>query len=161
MSGSHSYPLPDAAIVKDLFGMLFDGLTVKPAAKLDLSPKSGAYFAVYVTDEGAPVALCACDIAFAANSSASLSMMPPNAAAGAVKAKQLTDVMLANLREVMNICTRLVLRDGTPHLKLRELCQFATLSAAAAAIIAAAKGRVDFEVGISKYGPGVIAVMTL
>ena len=88
-------------------------------------------------------------------------MLPPNAAAGAVKSKQLTEVMLANLREVMNICTRLVLRDGTPHVKLRELCQFAGLPPAAAAIIGGAKGRVDFEVGIGKYGPGIIAVLTL
>jgi hypothetical protein len=68
---------------------------------------------------------------------------------------------LANLREAKNICTRLVLRDGSPHLRLRELCQFAALPAPAAAIIAGAKGRVDFEVAISKYGPGAIAVMTL
>jgi hypothetical protein len=161
MNATVSYPLPDAGAIRELFGMLFDGLTVKPAAKLDLSPKSGAYIAVYVTDEATPAALCACDIAFAANSSASLSMMPPNAAAGAVKAKQLPDVMLANLREVMNICTRLVLRDGTPHLRLRELCQYAALPAPAAAIIGSAKGRVDFEVGIGKYGTGMISVLTL
>jgi hypothetical protein len=161
MNATASYPLPDAAAVRELLSMLFDGLSVKPAAKLDTSGKSAAYFAVYVTDEGAPAALCACDIAFAASSSASLSMLPPNAALAAVKARQLTDVMLANLREVMNICTRLVLRDGTPHLKLRELCQFDALPPPAAAIIGAPKGRVDFEVGISKYGPGMIAVMTL
>jgi hypothetical protein len=161
MTGAGSYPVPDAASLKDLLGMLFDGLSVKPAAKLDLSPKAGAYFAVYVSDEGVPVAICACDIAFAANSSASLSMLPPNAAAAAVKAKVLTEVMLANLREVMNICTRLVLRDGTPHVKLRDLCQFGVLPAPAAAIITGAKARVDFEVGISKYGAGMIAVMTL
>jgi hypothetical protein len=156
-----AYPLPDAAIVRDLLGMLFDGLTVKPGGKLDVSPKSGSYFAVYVADDGSPASICVCDIAFAANSSAALSMLPPNVAAGAVKSKQLTDVMLANLREVMNICTRLVLRDGTPHLKLQELCQFGALPAPAAAIITASKARIDFEVTIAKYGPGAIAVISL
>ena len=145
-----SYPLPDAALVRELLGMLFDGLTVKPGAKLDVSPKSGAYFGVYVADDGSPAVLCACDIVFAANSSAALSMLPPNAAAGAVKAKLLTDMMIANLREVMNICTRLVIRDGTPHLKLAELGQFAALPPAAAAITTTAKGRVDFEIGIGE-----------
>ena len=156
-----AYPLPDAGAVRELLGMLFDGLTVKPGAKLDLSAKSGCYFAVYVADDGSPASICACDIAFAANSSAALSMLAPNAAAGAVKARQLTEVMLANLREVMNICTRLVLRDGTPHLRLQELCQFGALPAAAAAVVANAKARVDFEISIAKYGPGLITVISL
>jgi hypothetical protein len=161
MSAAASYPLPDAAIVKDLLGMLFDGLTVKPGAKLDGSPKSNSYFGVYVCDKGEPVALCGCDLAFAANSGAALSMLPPNVAKDAVKTKDLTPVMLANLHEVMNICTRLLLRDDSPHLRLRELCVASALPPAAAAVLSGAKSRVDFEVGLGKYGTGVIAAMCI
>ena len=156
-----AHPLPDAAQVKDLLGMLFDGLSVKLGPKLDVSPKSASYFGVYVSDAGAPTALCGCDMAFAANSGAALSMLPPNVAKEAAKDKELTPVMLANLHEVMNICTRLVLRDDSPHLKLRELCAHSALPPPAAAIIAAAKGRIDFEVGIGKYGTGILSVMCL
>ena len=102
--------------------MLFDALSVKLGPKLDASPKAASYFGVYVSDDGTPVALCGCDMAFAANSGAALSMLPPNVAKEAAKDKELTPVMLANLHEVMNICTRLMLRDDSPHLKLRELC---------------------------------------
>ena len=156
-----THPVPDAAQVKELLGMLFDGLSVKAGAKLDASPKSNCYFGVYVSDAGAPVALCGCDIAFAANSGAALSMLPPNVAKEATKDKELTPVMLANLHEVMNICTRLMLRDDSPHLKLRELCAIAALPPPAAAILGAPKGRADFEIAITKYGTGALSVMCL
>jgi hypothetical protein len=153
--------LPEAAQVKDMLGMLFDGLAVGPGATLDISAKSGSYFAVYVADDGAPAALCACDLAFAANSASALSMLPPNVAKDAAKSKQLTEVMLANLREIMNIFTRLLIREGTAHLRLQEVCQFPALPPSAAAIIGAAKGRVDFEITIGRYGAGKLAVMSL
>jgi hypothetical protein len=156
-----AHPLPDIAQVKDLLGMLFDGLSVKLGPKLDVSQKATNYIGVYVSDDGTPVALCGCDMAFAANSGAALSMLPPNVAKEAVKDKELTPVMLANLHEVMNICTRLMLHDDSPHLKLRELCVQSALPPPAAAILAAAKGRIDFEIGIGKYAPGVLCVMCL
>ena len=70
------HPVPDAAQVKDLLGFLFDGLAVKPAPKLDISPTSGNFLAVYIADDGSPVALCACNVAFAANAGAALSNHP-------------------------------------------------------------------------------------
>jgi hypothetical protein len=159
--GATTYPLPEVAVVKDLLGMLFDGLTVKAGPKLDVSPKAIGYFGVYVADDGTPGALCGCDMAFAANSGAALSMLPPAVAKDAAKDKELTPVMLSNLHEVMNICTRLLLREGSPHLKLREMCLLSALPAPAAAILGAAKGRVDFEIGIAKYGPGILSVISL
>jgi hypothetical protein len=160
-AGAVTHQLPDIALVKELLGMLFDALSVKLGPKLDVSPKAACYFGVYTSDDGTPVALCGCDMAFAANSGAALSMLPPNAAREAVKNKELTPVMLANLHEVMNICTRLMLRDDSPHLKLCELCPLNALPPTAAAIIAAPKGRIDFEIGLGKYGSGVLSVMCL
>ena len=75
-AGAATHPLPDIAQVKDLLGMLFDALSVKLGPKLDVSPKALGYFGVYVSDDGTPVALCGCDMAFAANSGAALSMLP-------------------------------------------------------------------------------------
>lgn len=160
MSGA-THPVPEVAHVKDLLGMLFDGLTVKQGAKLDASPKSKSYFGVYVSDDGTPVALCGCDLPFAASSGAALSLLPPNAAKEAVKDKELTPVMVANLNEVMNICTRLILRDGSPHVRLREVCAAGALPEPAAHILAGPKARVDFEVGLDKYGSGVISVLCM
>jgi hypothetical protein len=156
-----TYPLPTVVMVRELLGMLFDGLVVKVGGKIDLTPKGKAYFAVYVNDQGAPAALIVCDLLFAANSGAALSMLPPNVAKDAVKSAQLTDVMIANLREVMNICTRLVLHENSPHIRLESVCNAAQLSPAAAAIVAGVKGRIDFEIGLGKYGGGLIAALVL
>ncbi len=159
-SAAPTHPLPDVALMRELLGLLFDGFAVKPGGKLDLSPRSGNYCAVYVNDAGAPGAACACDIAFAANGGAALSMLPPNVAKDAVRTKELTDVMSANLREVMNICTRLVLRENTPHLRLDQVYPIASLPAPAAAMVAAATHRIDFELGLGKYGGGLMAVLS-
>lgn len=153
------YPLPDGTMVKTLFGMLFDGLAVKAGPKLD--PAATAYFSVFVADDGAPVALCACDMPFAANASAALSMLPPGIAKEAVKSKELTDMMLANLGEIFNIATRLLLTDTSPHLKLAHVVPAKPLPADAAGIVAGAKGRVEFEVEFAKYGKGLLSVMSL
>jgi len=155
------YPLPDVARVKNMLGMMFDGLDVKIGGKLDTAPTSSCYVAVFVGDDGKPGALCACDIALAANISAALSMLPPAVAKDAAKSKQLTDVMLANLREVMNICSRLLITEGSPHLKLDQVYEAKAVPAPAMAIVGAAKGRVDFEIGVAKYGPGVMSVLSL
>jgi hypothetical protein len=153
-----SVPLPDAAQIKDLLGFLFDGLTVKPAAKLDASAASASFVAVYVTDDGAPRALCACDLSFAAYTGAALSMLPPAAAKDAIKSQALTSTMSDNLHEVMNICTRLILKDGSPHLRLQQVFAAKQVPAPAAAITGS-KTRVDFEVGVGKYGNGAFAVI--
>ena len=150
---------PDAARVKDILGMVFDGLSVKPGAKLDTSPKGSSYFGVYVLDQGTPAALCGCDIAFAAHTGSALSMLPAGTAREAIKAKSLTPVMLANLHEVMNICTRLILRDESPHLRLRQVAAATALPPDAAALLSSAKRRVDLEVDVAKYGPGLLCVL--
>ncbi len=157
MSAAH--PLPDAACAKDLLGLIFDGVSVKPGAKLDVAAKADSYFGVYVTDDGAPAALCGCDLQFAANTASALSMLPPGAAKESVKSKNLTPVMLANLHEVMNICTRLILREDSPHVRLREVCAVAALPADAAALLGSAKRRVDLQIDIAKYGSGVLCVI--
>jgi hypothetical protein len=153
-------PLPDAAQVKALLGCLFDGLTVKPAAKLDVSAASAGFVAVYIGDDGAARALCACDLSFAANGGAVLSMLAPAAANDAIEAKQLTLQMSDNLREVMNICTRLLLKDGSPHLRLQEVLPATQLPAPLAAITVS-RTRVDFEIELGKYGRGAFAVIAL
>ena len=73
--------------------------------------------------------------------------------------KQLTSAMSDNLREVMNICTRLILKDGSPHLRLQQVVLAKQMPAPVAAI-AGSKTRVDFELGLGKYGGGLLAVIT-
>ena len=152
--------LPDAKYTATLLGMLFDGLTVKPGARLDPASSAGAWCAVYVDDGGVPSAFCVCDIAFAANAGAALSMLPPGVAKDAIRERTLTDVMQSNLHEVMNICTRLVVRENAAHLRLNGVSPVAALPPDRAALLKATRARVDFEIALAKYGPGHLAVLS-
>lgn len=157
---STAYPLPDAAKVKEVLGMLFDGLDVKPGGTFDQTPGGGAWFAVFVSDRATPVALCGADVNLAASLGAALSMLPPAAAKDAVKAKELTSVMMDNLREIMNICTRLVMSDTSPHLKLEQIYPAKSLPAPSAAVLGKPAGRIEFQVQLAKYGGGVLTLVS-
>lgn len=155
-----AYPLPDGKRVTELLGVLFDGIDVKPGGSFDQSPAGGALFGVFVADDGAPVALCGADANLAATLGAALSMLPAAAAKEAAAAKALTPVMLDNLREIMNICTRLVMDAASPHLRLEQVYLTKALPAPAAALLGANKGRREFQVKLPKYGGGVLTVLT-
>ena len=155
-----AYPLPDGAKIIQLLGIMFDGLDVKPGGTFDQTPAGGAWFGVFVTDAGAPVALCGADANLAASFGGALSMLPVAAAKDAAKARQLTDVMIENVREIMNICTRLVMDATSPHLKLDQLYPTKALPAAALALLGAPQGRREFQVQLPKYGGGVLTVLS-
>jgi hypothetical protein len=155
-----AYPLPDGAKIIPLLGIMFDGLDVKPGGTFDQTPAGGAWFGVFVTDAGAPVALCGADANLAASFGGALSMLPVAAAKDAAKARQLTDVMIENVREIMNICTRLVMDATSPHLKLDQLYPTKSLPAAALALLGAPQGRREFQVQLPKYGGGVLTVLS-
>lgn len=158
---STTCPLPDAAKVRSMLGLLFDGLDVKPGKKVDLSPASGAWLALYVGDDGKPLAVCAADLPLAASAGAALSMLPPNAAKDAAKTKELTDVMVGNLTEIMNICSRLVMTDTSPHLKLEKVYPAKSLPPSVTGIMTGATGRADFELNVPKYGPGTLSLLSV
>src|SRR5271170_2455048 len=104
-----AYPLPDGPKIVQMLGLLFDGLDVKPGGPFDQSPAGGAWFGVFIADSGEPVALCGADANLAANMGAAFSLLPVGFAKDAAKSRELTQVMIENLREIMNICTRLVM----------------------------------------------------
>jgi hypothetical protein len=156
-----AYPLPDAPKIVQFLELLFDGLDVKPGGTFDQSPAGGAWFGVFVADSGEPVALCGADANLAATWGAALSMLPVAAAKEAAKTRELTGVMIDNVREIMNICTRLVMDATSPHLKLDQVYPAKSLPAPAAALLGAALGRREFQIQLPKYGGGVLAFLTV
>jgi len=155
-----AYPLPDGAKIMQILGMLFDGLEVKPGGTFDQTPAGGAWFGVFICDSGAPVALCGADVNLAASFGAALSMLPVALVKEAAKSRELSSVMIENLREIMNICSRLVLDSTSPHLKLDQVYPGKSLPAAAAAILGAPQGRREFQVQLPKYGGGVLTLVS-
>ncbi len=156
-----AYPLPDAAKVKNILGILFDGLDVKPGGTFDRTPAGGAWFGVFISDVGAPVAMCGADVNLAASFGAAFSMLPAAAVKDAAKSRELTGVMIDNLREIMNICTRLVMSDTSPHLKLEQIYPVKALPAPAATLLGASSGRCEFQIQMPKYGGGILSLVSM
>lgn len=157
---STAYLMPDAAKVKSMLGMLFDGLEVKPGKRFDITCPTGNWIGLYISDAGTPVAACVADGALAANYGAALSMLSPAMAKDAAKSKELTDIMIANLREVMNICTRLLMSDDSAHLRLEEVYSADAMPPHVAKVLGAVQNRVDFELTVPRYGAGTMAVIS-
>jgi hypothetical protein len=156
-----AYPLPDGPKIVDLLGLLFDGLDVKAGGTFDQTPAGGAWFGVFVADSGAPVALCGADANLAATFGAAFSMLPVGVAKEAAKARELTAVMIENMREIMNICSRLVMDATSPHLKLDQIYPAKSLPAPATALLDAPNGRKEFQVQLPKYGGGVLTFLSV
>ena len=156
-----AYPLPDAPKITEMLGLLFDGLDVKVGGTFDQSPAGGAWFGVFVADSGNPVALCGADANLAATFGAAFSMLPVGVAKEAAKARELTQVMIDNMREIMNICSRLVMDATSPHLKLDQIYPAKTLPATATALLGAPGGRREFQVQLPKYGGGVLTFLSV
>lgn len=158
---STQYCLPKPADSKELLTMLFgDEPTIKPGKPLDIKAGSGNIVAVYIADDEKPVAFSVCDLSFAAFASSSLSLIPAGGAKDAIKSGKLSDSMWANLHEIMNIMSRLLMDSNTAHLKLGALYEDPKrLLDDARSVITAAKQRVDLEVGIPRYGNGRISLL--
>jgi len=158
---SAAYPLPDVRKVQDILGTLFEGLDVKAGGTFDQTANGGAWFGVFMNEAGTAVALCGADVSLAAGLSAALSMLPPTAAAEAIHSREFSSGMFDNLREVINICTRLVVDSASPHLKLDQLYKVAALPVAAAAILAKPMGRREFSLKVPRYGGGVLSLLAI
>ena len=155
-----AYPLPDGTKIVQILGLLFDGLETKTGGVFDGTTGGGAGFGVFVDDSGQPVALCGADVNLAASFGASFSMLPLSTVKEAVKLRELTPVMIENVREIMNICTRLVMDAASPHLKLDQLYPVKSLPPAAAALLSAPKGLREFQLQLPKYGGGVLTLVS-
>ena len=111
------------------------------------------YIALYADEAGEIGAICCCDSHFAAYAGGSITLMPVDATEDAANFDDLSEIMVQNMYEVMNICTRLVINDETPHLKLTVVKKYEEVEADVAHLVAQ-NNRGDFTVEIPRYGKG-------
>ncbi len=146
--------LPDENSIHEMLSLMFgDNMSVSSTSEIDYSD---TFAAVYVSPEGEPGAVCVCDISFAAYSSGALTLMPPASIEEVISSKELPEMHQANLYEVMNICTRLVINDKTAHLKLTEVLPVKEVTEVIEQLKPSAE-RKDFEVSIPRYGSGTMS----
>ena len=146
------FVLPEAPHLRAYFEMLFgEGVHVRADERESLET---AWCGVFRDDAGMAVAVCLCDTEFGAYAGAALSMLMPNDARAAVRAGALSETMRANLYEIMNILSSLLMNDHTPHLRLREMSTPDAADAAVQGIASAPSRRAAFAVDIPRYGSG-------
>jgi hypothetical protein len=155
------YNIPNERETLGVLSMLYgDGLVV---SKTDETPDVEAekFIGLFVNPDGETVAACTCDVPFAAFGGAALSMMPKGGAEDAMETGEISQGMQENVYEVMNICSRLLMNDRTPHLKLVDMHEtLSNVPSDSADVLKGATG-VKFSIEIPNYGSGHISIVTI
>lgn len=155
-----TYCMPTSEKVQEMLEPLFEGLVVKPGKPFELV-EARAQVGVYVADAGQAVAACAVDFPLAAVTGSALSLMSPSSCKEAISSGQLNDAMKENLKEVMNICSRLLMDETTSHLKLLSVHPARGVPRAAAVMLTQVKSRGFFSLSVPRYGSGQLSVLSI
>lgn len=114
------FTVPSRAELKDMVGLIFDGADVNEAEPFELEAPA-LHFGAYIDDDDNLAGVLVCDAAFGAYASCAMTMLPLPVAQDAIKSGSLEEMMVSNLREVMNILSRLFMLRGADHLRFDRL----------------------------------------
>ncbi len=150
------YVVPSEKSLKSILEVIF-GETLDVSAE-DGADLAGRHAATYVNDAGDVVAICACDNPLVAYSGAALTLLPKDAADEMLAESRLSDVVLANFHEIMNICSRVLMSDHSGHLRLDKTLDPNAASGPIAGLNGDAR-IASFQLTIPNYGSGAIAFL--
>jgi hypothetical protein len=156
-------PLPQLKELRDLYGGLVGrGCTAERASDL-MTPetKPGIVVATYVSNRAQVEAVVAVDVPLGAYLGAAIGLMPPAPAKDAVADGALSDVLLENVGEVLNVTAALFNAEGAPHLKLAEVFDSTrgALPGAPVSFLRSTGRRLDATIEIAGYGGGALTVV--
>ena len=157
------YILPNDNEVRVILGMLFGGETaVKPGTEIKSNGSKGSSFTgTYLNDANEVVGACVCDRAFTVYAGAALSMIPAGGAADVVRAGEISKVMILNLGEVMNILSRTMINNTTPHLRYHQVYDDKEMPADIAAAAKTLTTQKNYLVSIPDYGSGLLSLRVI
>ena len=145
------------AILGDLLGR---GVTATLGEPLPLERDTPAIVADYETDDGTLAVVVLSDLRLSNSLGAALTMVPASAVEEAITRWQIDDANVENLREVVNIMTRLFNCDDTPHLKFRDVHRLpGDLPEETRAVLDEPLARRNLDIVVEEYGPGKLAVL--
>jgi hypothetical protein len=154
------FRLPSDIELRQLLDTLYDGdASVRTIDDMAPLSDSGGYVGTYDADDGSLAGACVCDAALATYASSALSLIPKGGAQQALADGELSAMMRSNLREVLNILSRLLMSTRTPHLRFGRVCRGDELGADAQATIEAMAARAAFAVGVPGYGSGRLWIL--
>lgn len=153
---SASFVTPDGNAVAKLLETIFgNGLAVSDSDSPDVSDK---HTATFIDDEDKLVAVCVCDKSFVAYSGAALSMIPAGVANDMINGGEVSEALVGNFYEVMNICSKLLMSDSSAHLRLDKVLEPGDAGSTTAELKgdSVLKG---FIVDIPGYGSGEVSFL--
>lgn len=140
--------------------MLNRDVTSEKIAPFTIPAVQPCVTATYEGNEGEVLAVCVCDLEFAANSGGALSMIPPAAVKESLVAKKLDSSIADNFQEILNICASLFAAEGVPHVKLGHVyLSQRERPENIAKLVATPAVRKDIKVTISGYGAGRVSFL--
>ncbi len=150
---STTYLIPTSESVSSLLGIIFgDDLS---ASECDSPELNDRYVATFIDGDDKLVALCVSDKEFVAYSGAALAMIPANVAEEMISGNAVTDALVENFYEVMNICSKLMMTDSGAHLRLDKTMN-PDQSADTVASLRESSQVIGFGVDIPRYGKGTL-----
>lgn len=156
-------PLPKSIELQQILSMMYgNGLKAQEGDPVPAQPGSKSLVALYVDDEDQPIAACAVDYPFTAYAGASLTRIPLGTAKECADTGEFSEIMLGNVHEIMNICSRLLMNSESPHLRLQTLYKAPEeLPEEVQTLIGKAPQGADFNVSFPDYGEGGISFLAL
>lgn len=156
---NHALPTADQVnkIVVSLFGE--DTLVKKAAAPIDT--KGSLVVAKYADSESSVHRLVVCDVAFANNAGAALTMMSPGIVADAIKAKEVPENIFDNfLLSDEHLLVNLFSDTARGRLVLNAVdLPSTTTDEATATALKTPVERADFEITVPRYGTGRLTLL--
>ncbi|HEX7097266.1 MAG TPA: hypothetical protein VF183_15375 [Acidimicrobiales bacterium] len=152
-------PIPIQEAVRDFFtDLLGRGAAASKRPPLDYD-EDPLVVGRYLDDDGELAALVVSDLAFAAISGAALAMIPKVVVDEAIKRGQLSDTLVENFREVVNVFSSLLNTPTTPHLVLKGLGRHPEETADLREVLTSPSRQRTFDVTIEGYGSGCLGVL--
>lgn len=154
------YPVPDEKKIHDILAMLYgNDVTLDTCDSVSIANDKNM-LAVFIDDEGTPSTACACNHNFVAFAGSALTKIPVGGAEDAAETGDFSEMMLSNLYEVMNICSRMFMTDTSPHVKLDKVYKtFDEAPDNVRDLFQDAEERIDFDVSIPGYGNGAVSFL--
>ncbi|GII26141.1 hypothetical protein [Planosporangium mesophilum] len=155
-----SFQLPVPKDVRDLFeDLLGRPITVGTANPVLAEDLKTTLVSLYTDSTQKLWAVAGMDLPLTVYAGAAIGLLPPGGAQDCVDDGVVTPTQAENVKEVCNILTSLLNREGAPHLKLYQVVlPGEPLPGDAAAVLQALGRRLDLTVEVGGYGSGRLSI---
>jgi hypothetical protein len=151
--------MPAVQAIQELVsGLLGKRVGVKEGQAFAPGGMNPAVVGVFKRDDGVVAALVVLDVPLAANAAAALVLIPPGVAGESARSGKLSENLLENVKELLNVCSRLFV--GAAHIRMKATHTIPPAAPAEiAGLLSKPNNRLDIEMSIPGYAGGRMAVL--